>query len=178
MMTLGDEDILALVQSGSRKLERQIRRRDWREVVAGIIAGVIIAPGAFRGPLLARVGVWMVLGGLALVMWRLYRARQVGGRGAGDPSLSVADALRAEGRRLDAQIALLESVWWWYVAPLSIGVVLLTVGLRGASRFTIVYTALVALAAWGVVALNRRVVRRDLRPKRAELNALLSELGE
>jgi hypothetical protein len=178
MMTLDDEDILALVQSGSRKLDRQIRSRDWREVVAGIIAGVIIAPGAFRGPALARVGAWMVLAGLVLVMWRLYRARRIGGRGATDRSLSVAEALRAEGRRLDAQIALLESVLWWYVAPLSIGVVLLTVGLRGTSWFTLAYSVVVALVAWGVVALNLRVVRRDLRPKRAELNALLSELGD
>jgi hypothetical protein len=120
----------------------------------------------------------MVLAGLVLVMWRLYRARRIGGRGAADPSLPVAEALRAEGRRLDAQISLLESVLWWYVAPLSIGVVLLTVGLRGTSWFTLAYSVVVALVAWGVVALNLRVVRRDLRPKRAELNALLSELGD
>jgi cobalamin synthase len=178
MRTLDDEDILALVQSGSRKLDRQIRSRDWREAIAGIIAGVIIAPGAVRGPALARVGVWMVLAGLVFVMWRLYRARRIGGRGGDDPSLSVADALRAEGRRLDAQIELLESVWWWYVAPLSIGVILLTVGVRGASWFTLAYTVVVALVACGIVALNLRVVRRDLRPRRVELTALLAELGE
>jgi cobalamin synthase len=178
MRTLDDEDILALVQSGSRKLDRQIRHRDWREVVAGIVAGAIIAPVTVRGPALARVGAWIVLAGLVFVMWRLYRARRIGGRGGDDPSLSVADALRAERRRLDTQIELLESVFWWYVAPLSIGVVLLTVGVRGTSRFTFAYAAVVALVAWGVVALNLRVVRRNLRPRRTELNALLAELGE
>jgi len=178
MRTLDDDDILALVQSGSRKLDRQIRRRDWREVIAGIVAGVVIAPGAVRGPPLARVGAWVVLAGLVFVMWRLYHARRIGGRGGDDPSLSVADALRAEGRRLDVQIELLERVLWWYVAPLSIGVVLLTVGVRGTSWFTLAYVVVVALVAWGVVALNLRVVRRDLRPKRADLNALLAELGE
>ena len=178
MRTLDDEDILALVQSGSRKLDRQIRRRDWREVIAGIIGGVVIAPGAVHGPVLARVGAWIVLAGLVLVMWRLYRARRIGGPGGDDPSLSVADALRAEAQRLDVQIELLESVFWWYVAPLSVGVVLLTVGVRGTSWFTLAYAVVVALVAWGVVALNLRVVRRHLRPRRAELNALLAELGE
>jgi len=36
----------------------------------------------------------------------------------------------------------------------------------------------VALVAWGIVALNLRVVRRELHPRRAELNVLLAELGE
>lgn len=178
MMMLDDEDILAVVQSGSRKLDRQIRRRDWREVVAGIVAGIVIAPAAFRGPVLARVGAWLVLVGLVLVMWRLYRARRIGLRGATDLSLSVAEALRAEVRRLDVQIALLRSVWWWYVGPVSIGVVLLMAGLRGRSWFTLGYTLVVVLLAWAIIALNLRVVRRDLRPRRDELNALLSELGE
>lgn len=175
---LDDRDILALVHTGSRRLDRRIRWRDWRELAASAVVAVWIVPAAFRGPLLSRMGAIVILAGLVLVVFRLLRARRIGGATAVDASLPVAEALRAELRRVDAQIALLESVGWWYVAPLLGGSVLLVVGQSGARApwLTIGYAAFAALFGWGVIVLNARAVRRALRPKRDELNAFLTQL--
>lgn len=173
---LTDDDILALVQSGARKLDRQIRQRDWREIIAAAVAAIVIAPEALRGPMVARTGAWLVLSGLVLIVWRLLRAQRLGGRGAANPALPVAAALRAERQRLDVQIALLENVAWWYVALPGIGVIVLTTGVRGASWFTLAYGVAVALLSWGIVGLNTSAVRRTLRPRRTELGALLAQL--
>lgn len=174
---LDDQDILALVRAGSRRLDRQIRWRDWRELGAGAVVAVLIAPAAFRGRLLGRIGAIVILAGLLLVVFRLWRARR-GGVGSVDPTLPVADSLRAELRRVDAQIALLESVGWWYVAPLLGGSVLLVAGqsIARAPWFVVGYTLCAALIGWGIVVLNARAVRGSLRPKREELNAFLAQL--
>jgi hypothetical protein len=172
---LGDSEILALVQSESRMMEKRIRRRDTRELIGAIIGGLLIAPGIFRGPVLARVGAAVMVAGLAFISLRLTRARHVGAPPASDLSLSVVDALRAELRRVETQIALLESVLWWYIAPVAAGAVMIVAGNRGTSLFTFGYAIVVALIAWALVVLNARAARRTLRPRKAELIALLGQ---
>ena len=174
---LDDGDILALVQSESRRLDRRIRRRDARELTAAVVGGLLIAPGMFRGPLLSRIGAAVMIGGLLVIAIRLTRARKIGGA-ASDLSLSIVTAAEAELRRVNAQIVLLESVLWWYVAPVFLGAVLMVAGSMGASRFTLIYAASVVLLAWAIVALNARAARRVLRPRRAELLALLAQFDD
>ena len=174
---LNDGDILALVQSESRRLDRRIRRRDARELIGAAIGGLLIAPGMFRGALLSRIGAAVVICGLVVITVRLTRARKVDSA-ASDASLSVVAALEAELRRVDAQIALLESVLWWYVAPVLAGAFMIVAGSSGASRFTLAYGVAVILLAWGIVALNARAARRVLHPRRAELRALLAQFDD
>lgn len=171
--SLGPEhdDTLAFVQSESRRLEKRIRRRDARELIGGIVGALLIAPGLFRGPVISRIGAGIMVAGLVFIAVKLARARQIGS--TVDFSLSVMDALRAELRRVDAQIVLLESVLWWYVAPVMIGAVMMVAGNRGAVVFTWIYALAVGGIAWAIVAMNARAARRTLHPKRAELAALL-----
>lgn len=178
LTVLDDGDILALVHTGSRRLDRQIRFRDWRELIAGVLVAVLIAPAAVRGPILARTGAIVILAGVGFVVFRLWRARRVGGAARMDPTLPVVEALRAELRRVDTQIALLRTVGWWYVAPLLGGSVLLVAGKDTARApwFTLGYVIFVVLFAWGIIRLNAHAVRHALQPKREELSAFLAQL--
>jgi len=174
---LDDGDVLARVQSESRRLDRRIRRRDARELIAAAIGGLLIAPGMLRGPLLSRIGSAIVIGGLVVIAVRLIRARNVDSA-ASDASLPVVAALEAELRRVEAQIALLVSVLWWYVTPVLAGAFMIVAGRLGASRITLAYGVAVMLLAWGIVALNARAARRVLYPRRAELRALLAQFDD
>ena len=175
---IDDQEMLALVQSGARRLDRQIRHRDWRELIASAIVAVVIAPAMLRGAILGRIGAAIILGGLIVIAFRLWRARRLGGSGAVDLALPVAAALRAELERVNSQIALLQSAAWWYVTPLIGGAILLVVGTNAvrAPWFTLTYTLLAALLGWGIIALNAYAVRRSLQPKREELTVLLTQL--
>ena len=174
IVRLDDEDILALVHSGARRFDRTIRRRDWVELAASVVVALIVAPATLRGPLLARAGALIILGSLVLIAVRLRRARR--NAGATDATLPVMAALRAERERVDAQIVLLETVAWWYMAPLAVGSVTMVAGFAGMSSLTVGYAVVMAFVSWGVVALNARSVRRVLRPKRHELTKLLAQL--
>jgi hypothetical protein len=178
LIRLTDEEILALVETRSQRFQRQIRFRDWRELIAGGIAAVMIAPAVLRGPLLARAGALTILAGIGLVAFRLFAARRLTASGDVDPALPVANALHVELDRVDAQISLLSGVAWWYVAPLLGGSVLLAAGSRGLAgwSYTLGYTIFAALLGWGIIALNHRAVRRTLQPKRKEIMALLAQI--
>lgn len=77
---------------------------------------------------------------------------------------------------MDAQIELLEGVLWGYVSPLALGAALFVVGLGGASRGTALGLAVVAGVSAAVWLLNRRAVRRGLRPRRDEVARRLRRL--
>ena len=171
---LQDDEILALVHTRTRRFRRQIRFRDWRELVASGVVAVMIAPAAIRGPIVSRLGATIILAGLVVVAYRLRRAGRLLKGGAFDPTLPVAAALQAELAQVDAQITLLDSVGWWYVAPLIGGSIVLVAGGRATVAFAAGYALFAALLGWGIITLNRRAVRRTLRPRREEVAALLA----
>ena len=172
---MAEDETLALVRKRSRELDRTLWWRDAREVLAGLIAGALIAPMLGHGGWLTRAGVLLVLAGLVLVFTMLIRARHTISPRAEWP---LAEVLRAETAKLDAQIRLLETVLWWYVAPLTLGAVLIVVGMTGISWFSAIYLVFAALLAWGIYEANQRAVRRVLRPRRNELQQLLDRLDE
>jgi hypothetical protein len=105
---LRPDDVLAYVTSRSRRLDRQLRWRDWREYLAAAVALAVIAPGALHATALARLGLAALVGAFALMAVALYRARRMPGAADGDES--VIRALRNERERVAAQVRLLDRV--------------------------------------------------------------------
>ncbi len=172
---MSDAELLALVLDRSAAFERTIRRRDWREMAAAGVAIVLLSPVLVVGPWLARVGVLLVIAGSALIAGMLTRARRLAAPG---PDCALAEALRAERRRVHAQARLLETVLFWYIAPLAVGCVLVVAGLAGRSWATLGYAVVVALLSAGIYALNHAVVARELRPREAELDRMIADLED
>lgn len=170
---LSDDDMLALIQAKARKLDRQIRFRDWRETIAAGLGILLIAPMAVHASPLKRVGVAVVIAGLLLIVVTLARARRAPRAGL---DLPVTTRLRAERTRIDAQVELLENVLSWYVGPIAVGTVLMVIGDGPPWWISACYTALMAVFSWGLFQLNRRAARNYLRPRRDEVAALLSRL--
>jgi len=168
-----EAELLRAVVQRSAGLQRSIRRRDVREMVAAVVALLLLAPVLVKGPWLARAGVLVIAAGCALIIAKLGRARRLPAPGADWP---LAEALRAERSRVEAQIRLLETVLWWYVAPLVGGAILVVLGLSGLTRMTISYALVAAALSAGVYWLNRRAVTKHLRPRKAELDGLIARL--
>ncbi len=171
--TMSDDQILTIVRKRSRDLDRKLLWRDLREGLGGLVLAALIAPGLIRGPWLTRAGTLVAVAGVLVVVTMLVRARH-----SVPPSddSSLIETLRVETAKLDAQIRLLETVLWWYIAPLTLGPVLMVAGEHGASWFTSIYILLAAGLAWGIYALNQRPVQRYLRPRRTDFQRLLDAL--
>lgn len=172
-----EERLLERVREASEAFDRKIRRRDLLETLAGVIVAAAFGyEAATVETWLARLGALIVVGSSAFVVWWLRRARKAGPPRS--PDLPVADRLRAERDQIEIQIGLLENVLWWYAGPLAVGAALFVLGLQaGAVATTATLTVIVAVC--GIVWwINRRAVRRDLRPRRQELERLVHTLEE
>ena len=167
-----DSDVLALVRQRSQLFDANIRKRDLREIGAMIFVIVVVAPALFLPSWTARAGALIILCGCGLIYWKLRSARR-------NHSVSVAmplvEVLQAERAKIDAQITLLESVLWWYIAPPVIGAVLIVVGTAGATWFTLGYLVFAVAVALAIYAANRHTVRHHLQPARDELSVLLQQ---
>lgn len=172
-----EEELLARVKRRAEAFDRKIFWRDVREIGAAVlVAGLFGWWAVDADAVLVRAGALVVVAGAVLVVWRIRRARSDGS--AEVAARPVADRLRAEIRRVDAQIELLETVLWWYVAPPAAGLALMIVGGDAAGWSTLLQLAVVGVLGAGVWWLNRRAVRRGLRPRRRELVELLREVED
>jgi hypothetical protein len=170
-------DGLATVQRRYAKLERAAHWRDLSEVLA---AGAVIAAFAVMWPLyrhsyVATLGSAIIMLGGALVIVVLLSARK-------PVSLpfdaSVRDFSCQRLVWLDTQIRLLGTVAWWYVAPAFVGSLLLLWGLVGRNLLIFGVLGLIDAAfAAGVIALNRRAIRRELLPVREDAARVVEALG-
>lgn len=168
-----DAEILAMLKADSARFDRMIRRRDRIETIAAVLVALVFLPQLWWGSWLTRLGVVLFVAGSVLTYVRLRGAR----RDAPSPDMTapVVEMIRGRLDSVDAQIRLLESVFWWYLAPLGLGVILIFAGGVGASLATLVYTAVVVAAVMVIYRLNQRAVRLHLQPLRDELVTLLAD---
>ena len=174
--TLSESEILRLVKEKAHAFDKKIWRRDLWESIAAVVVFLAFAWMLQDPSWVVRTGALTVMAGSVYIFWRLRRAR----RRHADDALDrpVAEVLRAEREKVNEQIHLLKNVLWWYIAPLALGVLLVTIGDNGWSGFTIGYAVVVVLGSAIIYALNQRAVRRCLHPRREELTRLLDQVEE
>ena len=172
--SLSESEILQLVREKSRSFDRKIWRRDLLESAAALFVFVAFGWMAWDASGLARAGALVVMGSSVFIFWTLRRARTR--PATPDPNHSVADVLRSERAKVDAQIRLLETVARWYIAPLATGMILLIAGFDGWSMATLIQTGVVFAAGYGIYALNQYAVENDLAPRRRELTTLIEQV--
>lgn len=115
-----DATRLDALKDEAARLDRTLWWRDVREVGASILVTLFFGGAAavwddVRAPALAlaAVGVWIA----AVMLVVRLRTRRPG------PGVPLQQALAAEVRWLDAQMALLRWAWLWYVLPIALGLI-------------------------------------------------------
>jgi len=172
-----EQELLDFVRERSEAFEKKIRRRDLLETLVAVVVAAFFGYELLTATSwLVRAGAALVIAGGGFIVWRLHHARRSRPERAGDRPLVA--QLRADRGRVESQIRLLETVLWWYLAPLAAGAVLFVVGQSSATWSTALTLTVVALVCLVVWRLNHRTVERKLRPRRRELTRLLEQLGE
>jgi hypothetical protein len=158
-------------------LERDVRRRDVREYGA---ACFVMAFFTWRATVveepLVRVGyALVVLGAMFIIVWSR-RVSAPASRQAFASDLPITSFLERELDRVNAQIRLLRSVWWWYVSPTIAGLLLTLI--PGSRSLAMRLALAVLFVGVGVFIhwMNVTVAKTDLEPLRDELTAQLREL--
>lgn len=173
---MSDDEILAFVTRGAAELDRRVRRRDRLEIIAAVVVCLVFLPLLWGSPWLTRAGVLLFIAGSAATWLKLRAARRT--TATVDPGAPLVARIAAEREAVGAQVRLLESVLWWYIAPLGLGVILIFTGLAGFNVLSLGYTTAVVLLSVWIFHYNRAAARRELRPRYERLSHLLHEVEE
>lgn len=183
-LTLDAALVLNEVRRNEQKLAASILRRDMGEVgVALLLVPIWIYLGIQRDTLWSWylvVPTLLWIAGFMTVDRLQQRRRQPR---AGD---TLRSGLEASLAQVDHQIWLLRNIFWWYLLPPGVALIIFPAHrawvsggdrLEGFSRFLFEFLVFV-LVGWFIYWLNQRCVRKNLEPRRQELQALLGSLNE
>jgi hypothetical protein len=174
-------DVMQDVLTRLDRLDREVRRRDIQEAAVGLALIGFNGWLAFTAQsVLARAGALLIAAGCAFViLWSRRAASRVGSRGpdAAASELPIVHFCRRELQFVDAQIRLLRSVWWWYVAPIVAGTELFIYGSAPQSPAMGVKMAIVLLVGVAIYWWNLDAAKRQLIPLREELQRCLDEVN-
>ncbi|HSY18767.1 MAG TPA: serine hydrolase domain-containing protein [Candidatus Acidoferrales bacterium] len=194
-VTVDADELLKKVRRNRRKFARTIFWRDVREVgVAYVLTWYFIHSGLSRAAWYVKLGmpgaIWSLcllgvacfgVGTFILVDRRLQRGKHP------VASDSLVNCLETSLQQISHQIWLLKNVFWWYLLPLIVpeaifGAVIAvsTWRLHGQTHWLSVlgtYVLICGSVSWFIYWLNLYAVKKNLEPRRRELEMLLAETG-
>ncbi len=180
-LTIDTDVLLKEVRRNHRQFRAMVWWRDVREVGVGLALVAVFAYQGLRGHnwifFLLAAGC-LIVSAFLIVERLLQRRRQIA---AND---SVKACALGSLQQVNHQIWLLKNVLWWYLMPIALPMaILMGYTIWSVRRFGwssvigwVVCTLVIALLYWGIYQLNQFAVRKELEPRRVELEALLVNL--
>lgn len=159
------------------RLDRDVRRRDVREYVAACVVMAFFGwQAAVATEPLARLGALIVVfGSMFIIVWSR-RSAAAPSRQAFTADLPIVQFCARELDRIESQVRLLKSVWWWYLGPTITGVLLMLLA-RDQSPTVKGVTVMIVFAVAALIHYaNVWTAKHELEPLRDELAAHLDDL--
>ncbi|MEL6534121.1 MAG: hypothetical protein AAFQ98_01855 [Bacteroidota bacterium] len=185
MGQLGEE-----LDNKANQMDRNIRRRDRREVIASYVGMVIFGVMAWHIPwLLSKVACLIAIAWFAFVIYRLQQTRR---KGEPDITLPFREQLKKRVLYVKEQARLLRTVFYWYILPPYAMNALFILGIGDVNAWDSPLASwlpdtlpgkvfiLVFLAAFYgyIVWVNRHTARTYYDPAVKELEQVLAQLDE
>lgn len=183
-VTVDPELLRMKVQQAHQEFRAMILMRDIREVV---VALVMIPLWLYFGSVTSQPWTWyLTVPALLWIMGFIIIDRLRHKQRTGLPGDSLVESAAESMRQVEHQIWLLRNVFWWYLLPCTIGLLvyfthvalLASQSWIGAIGATALPTLFVIALYYFVYYLNQHAVRTQLEPRRRELIAILASLED
>lgn len=158
-------------------LENQIKKRNALEIIVSLF--LILQFGWFLLTLpqtLGKVGAAIIIANCILVIFRLIYASKI--NVIENAALEINQHLKDSLQQVRKQIALLNTVLWWYLLPFFIGVICFYYSFPVSFLGKGIYTLLIIALYYYIYYLNKRVVSKTLKPLEGSIVKALEELAE
>jgi hypothetical protein len=180
-----DADLLVKeVQRNQRQFAAMILTRDLREVVVAVI---LIPVWLYMGQRLSLPWTWyLCIPGLIWIAAFMVVDRRRHTQRPPEADEPLRKQIKQSLAQVEHQIWLLRNVFWWYILPIAVPCLAFFAQVAWKNRargWDNVFSTLFAVAIAGGITcfvywFNQKAVRSTLEPRRQELEALLSGLGD
>ncbi|MHC4476870.1 MAG: hypothetical protein ACYTEL_14580 [Planctomycetota bacterium] len=179
-LTIDSDMLLREVKRNKNHFESVVFWRDVREVgiaFAMFLFFVYAGVGSSAWPLLV-LALLVLFVGVFLLADRIVQKRRMPNR-----SRSLTSCIEGSLQQVKHQVWLLKNVFWWYLLPPGVGIAVFVSYSAWDARdhlgwftFDIACMIVFTLFVWWVWRLNQKAVRKELLPRKQELEKLLNAL--
>lgn len=173
--------MIKLLAKETSKMDKSIKRRDIIEIS---IALLLIPAWSWKlfysAGLVQSIGLCIAILACLYIPYKLMKAKQVDA----PKDNSVMAFLQVEKTKIENQKKLLESVAVWYISPIFLAIILITLGATidegGMPRMTeqlAIYYGFCVLLVIGIYYLNKRAVKKQLVPLLDNVKQRINELN-
>ncbi|TGE83224.1 hypothetical protein C7Y70_11055 [Pseudoalteromonas sp. KS88] len=174
-------EVIDMIEQQTTKIDKEIKRRDFLEIgIAVFLIPVWIWGLLNSASTMQSIGLIIAIVACIYIPYRLISAKKVNAK----KSDSVKDFLVQEKQKIQQQKQMLESVVWWYIAPLTVAILLITLGAKvneqGIPQIAlgmVWYYACVGLLVLGVYFLNKRAAKNKFAPLLKNIEQRLAEMS-
>jgi len=173
-------EVIAMLATETQKLDKHVKYRDILEISIALflipfwVYGLVISVSTLQS-----LGCVLAIMSSIYIPYRLIKAKKV-------PSAtdnSVKEYLLSEQRKVAQQKALLESIVWWYITPITVSILCITLGanvdalgIPQISQSMMIYYGSVALLVVGIYLLNKRTAKKKFGPILEKIEERLADL--
>src|SRR5215471_8791833 len=173
---INTEKLVESLSQKSSSVEQRIKKRDRREIFIGICMIPLFGWWMISVPqLLGKIGAAIIVAACFLVIFKLVRAKKTNRKQ--DVTSEIRHSLVISHQLLNQQIKLLNTVLWWYFLPFFIGVTCFYFSAVNSILSRLIYTIVTATAYGYIYYLNKRAVKKHLKPLEENLTKVLQDLS-
>jgi Flp pilus assembly protein TadB len=173
---INSEKLLATINQKLLNMDKLVNRRDRLEIFVAICMIPLFVWWLLMVPqILAKIGAAIIIGGCLLVILKLVSARRVNVKE--EIASATKNHLMVSLQRVRNQIKLLNTVLWWYFLPFFIGVICFFYSYSITLISKAVYTIIVAALYGYIYYLNKRALKKHLKPLENNIQKALDELS-
>ncbi len=183
--------LLIDLNNKATNLNKVIKKRDRREIIASVLASLLFMYLAYAVPfVIARIGCVLAIGAFTYLIFKLRNNRLL--KKPIDLTLSFKDQLARQKQNMEQEARLLNNVFYWYILPPYIAQVVfifgigdpsaigwdsslldhLPVTMAGKFRFITIISLFNIFVVW----LNKRAVKKNIMPIIEEIDRLQQQL--
>jgi Ca2+/Na+ antiporter len=174
-------EVIKMLEKETTKIDKEIKRRDFLEISIAVllipvwVLGLFISKGSIQ-----TLGYIIGIASCIYIPYKLLSAKKIT-----TPKLSNIKAfLEREKEKVSQQKQLLESIVWWYIAPLTTSIVLITLGatvnetgLPSMNEHLFIYYGCLVLLIVGIYFLNKRAAKKKFGPLLTNIEQRLAEIS-
>lgn len=171
------EKLITSINDQMLYMEKTIKKRDKIEIFVAVLMMLLFGCLLVVIPqVLAKIGAAILVVNCTLIIFKLIHARKVEIKQEAGSEIKY--NLMISLQQVRQQITLLNTMLWWYLLPLFIGVLCFYYAISQSFISKVIYTIVVTVLYGYIWYLNKKAVREQLKPLEDGIIQALNELSE
>lgn len=174
-------EVIAMLEKETTKIDKEIKRRDILEIAIAVLLIPVWVYGLFTSvSSMQTLGLCIAIISCCYIPYKLISAKKINPQ----KNSGLKDFLLNEKQKVEQQKHLLETIVWWYIAPLTSAIVLITLGgtvtetgLPHLTQHLSIYYGCLVLMIVGIYLLNKRAAKKKFAPLLKKIEQRLAELN-